>query len=431
MKELLAVLAPARRFVACAVGVALLGCASAVAGCTAGDRSARTARPTTVAVGVLAQMTGPDSIEGHEAVQGAELAVEIVNDVYPDLSLPLARQAGVAGGIKLALAAADTTELAPGVTTLAEQRAADLVQNRHAIGVIGVGSAAEIAAESQQTEHFQVPFIDASSSAQYLTDFGLDWYFRTGPDDRHLVQALVALLHAEHGLAKGRRIGVLEGAPELTADVATTLAEMARADGFDIGEVVAMEPGRSGAELADKTLAGRPDAVVAIVTNHQEAEKAGAAAQRMRGSTPMIVLGHGLAALSDDSADRGILRTSAWSTDFARRNPAAQGVAQAYERRFGEKMTEAAANAFTAVLTLAMAIDAAGVPDPARVRGALRQIQLPGTQTIMPWGGIRFDSNGQNVLAAGVVEQRGASGFQVVYPRELASADVAWSGAGR
>src|SRR6266542_1097578 len=94
-----------------------------------------------------------------------------------------------------------------------------------------------------------------------------------------------------------------------------------------------------------------------------------------------------------------------------------------------------AASAFTAVLTLAAAADAASAPaageaSPARIRAALRQLRLAATALIMPWNGVRFAANGQNDLASGVVEQQLAGGFQVVFPRELAAAAIGWPGVG-
>jgi branched-chain amino acid transport system substrate-binding protein len=86
-------------------------------------------------------------------------------------------------------------------------------------------------------------------------------------------------------------------------------------------------------------------------------------------------------------------------------------------------MTEAAAETFTATITLAQAINAAGSLDPQRVRTALLSLNVPGRDTIMPWGGIRFDQTGQNVQAAGLVERVTRDDARVVFPPEL-SADA-------
>jgi branched-chain amino acid transport system substrate-binding protein len=83
-------------------------------------------------------------------------------------------------------------------------------------------------------------------------------------------------------------------------------------------------------------------------------------------------------------------------------------------------MSEEAAGSFTAVLTLAAAIDAAGSVEPQRVRGALIGLDLPGRSTIMPWRGVQFDGSHQNARAGGTVEQLVRGGSRVVFPRELA-----------
>ena len=85
-----------------------------------------------------------------------------------------------------------------------------------------------------------------------------------------------------------------------------------------------------------------------------------------------------------------------------------------------------AASAFTATMALAVSLDTAKSFGVSEVRAAVQQLNLPATQTIMPWNGIRFDGTGNNQLAASVIEQQTGNGFQVVYPNELAAAKITW-----
>lgn len=124
--------------------------------------------------------------------------------------------------------------------------------------------------------------------------------------------------------------------------------------------------------------------------------------------------------------EHGMLHAAAWSPELANRQPVARAVAALYRERFETPMTEAGALAFTATMTLVTAVDAAGSTEPAAVRAALRQLSTPATQTIMPWNGVRFGDTGQNELAAAVVDQRSSRAVQLVYPPELALADLAW-----
>jgi branched-chain amino acid transport system substrate-binding protein len=82
-------------------------------------------------------------------------------------------------------------------------------------------------------------------------------------------------------------------------------------------------------------------------------------------------------------------------------------------------MNEVAASSFTAVLTLAAAVDSAGSLDPERVRTALLGLDVSGRDTIMPWDGVRFDASHQNARSTGVVEQLIQGEFRVVFPSEL------------
>lgn len=112
---------------------------------------------------------------------------------------------------------------------------------------------------------------------------------------------------------------------------------------------------------------------------------------------------------------------------MAARNTAAKPVIELYEETYGSPMSEVAAGSFTAVLTLAKAMDDAGSIEPDRVRTALLGLDIPGRDTIMPWSGVRFDATHQNTGAAGVVEQvDGADALRVVFPDELAQEPAKW-----
>jgi branched-chain amino acid transport system substrate-binding protein len=123
---------------------------------------------------------------------------------------------------------------------------------------------------------------------------------------------------------------------------------------------------------------------------------------------------------------QGLLFSAAWSREVAGRNPAAKPVMDLYEERFNAPMGEVAAGSFTAVLTLATAIDNAESIDPQRIRAALINLDLPGRSTIMPWSGVRFDATRQNAKAAGTVEQWVQGNLRVVFPSEIAQARAVW-----
>ena len=76
---------------------------------------------------------------------------------------------------------------------------------------------------------------------------------------------------------------------------------------------------------------------------------------------------------------------------------------------------------------LADAIDRAGSIEAEKIRAALEATNLPAEALIMPWGGVKFDAKThQNTLGSGILVQIQDGKYQVVYPFELAAAEVRW-----
>jgi branched-chain amino acid transport system substrate-binding protein len=77
-------------------------------------------------------------------------------------------------------------------------------------------------------------------------------------------------------------------------------------------------------------------------------------------------------------------------------------------------------------MSLAQAINDAGSRTPADIRSALVNIDVPGRDTIMPWDGVKFDDNHQNIGARGIVEQIQNGRYRLVYPFDVANAQLQW-----
>jgi branched-chain amino acid transport system substrate-binding protein len=409
------VLASARRRSALLCAVVLVAGAPLLAGCIKKTPSAKK-MPASVLVGLLAPTSGFAAAEGRSALQGAELAVEVINAAHPEIPLPFGRSIGLTLGTKVKLVSSDTGGSADGGV-----QAADQVVQSNPSAVVVADSALVVKAVSERTEAAPVSLVDASSSADFLGELGRESYFRMGPTDRMYLSTAFDVLRQGPGI---RRILVLDGASLSAVGGPPEFTDFAQSRGFAVMGRLPVTPAiGSAAELADKVSAQKPDSVIALVGTPQEAAVVADMAQRLKVNAPVVTLGNGLAGLAAGGAGpagRGVLRVAGWSDEYATRNPAARAVGDLYQRRYGTTMTDSAARAFTAVMTVAVAVDRAGTTDVARVRATLSQTQLQATETIMPWNGVKFDTNGQNLFAAPVVEQRFPNGFQVVYPRELA-----------
>jgi branched-chain amino acid transport system substrate-binding protein len=390
------------------------------AGCTA-----PTPTPQHPVIGLIAPVTGPDAGAGVEAVRGAELAVDVVNKPYPALPVPLGPDEGLPGlgGAVLALSTGDT---ATGVDAASAQ-VTTLIEERHAVGLVTAGTADLAAAAASQAQRLRTPIIDVRSTADYLTELGMDWYFRSGPSDSQLAGAAFALLEDKRG-ATPARIGLVT---EAGGDSATALARI-RSLALQAGAAIAIQQELSAPDstepLTSRLRSPRPHAVFAWAHTAAGARAIVRAVSDMESPPPVVGLGEGFRHLGQPAgAPALVLRAVAWSAEFSQRSPAAKAVAQLYAERFGQPMTAAAAQSFTAVIALAVAIDTAGSADAAAIRTALRQTSLPAIGMIMPWNGLRFSADGHNPLAAGVVEEWQDPAFRLVFPVELASGPSRWT----
>jgi branched-chain amino acid transport system substrate-binding protein len=401
------------------VGAVALAVVVAVTACTPQLRRP-VGRPLgEVRIGLLASLSGPTGATGRDARRGAELAVSVLNN---PASAPAVQVGGTVGrsAAKLQLVVGDLGTTAD----QAETQAVRMATVGRITGLVGVGDTSLLAAASERTERLHVPFVASGATADYLTERGLDWFFRTGPTDRMLGQVMLSMLSQQLD-PEARRLGLLHTDDDIGNDVATVITSLASEANNTPTTVRATPQGATDTRSAAQQLrASTPDAVVAA------AQRPADAANLLRGLRsvgyhPQVLAGIGAGftpPVVQAAGDLGVLRVGAWSADLAARSPATTALLAQYQRRYGTPMSEPAADAFTAVVVLATAIGQAGAVDPQQVRAALLGLALPSQATIMPWNGVRFDQTGQNILAAGIVEQLRGGRLQVVFPRELTDA---------
>ena len=398
----------------------------------------------TLKIGLLTQLRGPSQAAGNEAQNGAKLAVDVINGLNPSIPLPLASDAGLPnlGGAKVSLVVKDVTpgavdpkeneaEAKKGVDEVqkaAGEAVTDLVSNQGVNALIGAYDPEVTEAASQRAERFEVPFINADSPATFLTDAGRDWFFRIGPTWRQAGQAFFSLPGVDPKI-KIDKIAVLYAQDKAGQDVVTSTTELAKEGGLDQPNKVAtfgFKPDGSDAAAAyARVRAYNPDTLLLYSSpaSVQPLLQAVATSGWKPKAAMSFSLGYVTAQTFDPAAAAvdGLMRSTSWSIEAAQRNPAAQAVTGLYQRRFNSQMTEAAASAFTAVMTAAQAVNNAGTVDEQRVRSALLSLNIPGEQTIMPWAGIQFDETHQNTLAQPLIEQYHNRAFRIIYPSDAAA----------
>jgi branched-chain amino acid transport system substrate-binding protein len=405
-------------------GATLVAIVLSVAGCTSEPPPRQPASVGEVKIGVLAPTSGASRAAGIQAQRGAELAAALVNGEHgPTPLLGTSGLAGV-GGATLRIVKEDTR----GVPATGVAAAAKLVAQDKVVGLVGAFDTEVTEDASQRTERLRVPFVNGDSSADHLTERGSDWFFRIGPTDRMFGEAFFSALGQLD--AKSRRVAAVFSDDQRGNVLADLTQELAREGGFSMGNEakVAFGAGDDPVAAVQRVRAAQPDAVFVIASTPGDATALVKAFGQAR-YTPKGIFAFGPGFVAADAfgaagADaEGLFAATAWSREIAGRNLAAKPVMELYEQQFGQPMTQVAAGSFTAVLTLAEAVNRAGSVDPQRIRAALLNMDVPGRELIMPWSGVRFDTAHQNAAAAGVVEQRINGQFRVVFPDELQQDD--------
>ena len=375
-------------------------------------------------IGLLTPLKGPNQGAGEEAQRGAQLAADVINRLNPSIPLMLAPQAGLPnlGGAKVTIVTEDGT---PSESRSPQVVAGDAINRLVSVqgvdALIGAYDPQVTEYASQRSERYEVPFVNADSPATFLTDAGRDWFFRIGPSWRSAGEGFFSLLREKKAVA-GKMV-VLHAADKAGQDVVTTVNRLATEGGLGDVQSFSFDPAATDLQgVVGQVQAAKPDTIFLYVTPRTILPLVSAFAARQYKPKAAISFALGYLTAKDFNENPGpvdgLLRSVSWSTESANRNPAAQAVMGIYQRRFNVPMTEAAASAFTAVMTVAMAANNAGSTDNQRLRSALLSLNVPGEETIMPWAGIQFDETHQNVLAQSMVEQYTNKAFRIVYPIE-------------
>ena len=385
-----------------------------IAACTSSKQDGGTGSVSEIRIGVLVPKTGTSATAGAQALHGAELAAALVSGEEPPVPL-----AGL-GGAKLTIVSADSR----GNPDVGATEAARLVTEKQVVGLVGAYDAAVTEVASQRTERLGIPFVNGDSSTDYLSERGLDWFFRTGPTDRMFGEAFYSTLQQEK--IRPKRISMLYTTDTDGQSLHRVLHNLAPEANYHDHGMVKFDPGQPDLVSPIRKLRDekKPEVLFLMTSTGSDAVRVLKTMETM-GYRPPQIFAFGDAFSEPQvlqaagTAGEGLYYGTAWSREIAGRSGIARPIMDLYEQRFNQPMNETAAGSFTAVLALAQAIDNAGSTDPQRVRAALLNLDIPGRETIMPWSGIRFDASHQNIAANAVVEQRVRQAFRVVFPSEL------------
>ena len=385
-----------------------------------------------VKIGVIYPLTGPGAAVGGELRAAVELAVDIINNGAPSVpGLPFAAGKGLPGlkGAKVKLVFADHQANPQTGATEAER----LITQEKVVALLGCYNSAVTATASQVAERAGIPFLNAESSSASLTARGFKWFFRTTPhDDLFVNNAFEFLkeLEAKKGIKPGA-IATLNENGLWGTETTKLQAKLAPDYKFNLVKQVLYPAKTTQLTSEVQTLkAANPNLV--LQSSYTADAILSMKTYKELGFSPDMILANNAGFTDTDfiktlgkDADFVITR-EVWALDLAGRNPLIKQANDLFNSRNKINFTGNSSRAFTGMMVLADAINRAGGVAPEAIRAALAATDMPGSQLIMPWKGVKFDATGQNMLGQGILVQVVDGKYHTVWPFAMASREVTW-----
>ncbi len=384
-----------------------------------------------VKIGAIYPLSGSLAATGTDVRNGVLFAADIINNEY-DLDIPLARSTGIdsLNGAKVELIFGDSQ----GYPTTGKSEAERLINEDDVIALMGCYKSAVAAEVCQVAEDKRIPFLTDQATAPSLTRQGLNWFFRTTPNEQTFVRNFYEFLN-DAQKAKGiavETLGIVSESSIRDNEIVEYEEQYAREYGYKVVESISsasdtLDVSREVRMLKD----ARPDVVMqasclndAVLYMQTYKEQNFCPGAIMADSGGFIDSAF-LHVLGVDG--NYILSRMVWSRDLAAIKPLVGMVNQMFKERYGTDMDGNSARAFTGMLVLAEAINRAGSLNPEAIRNALLETNVPADVLIMPWDGVRFDpKTHQNILGKGIVCQIIDQDYYTVWPGNLATKELIW-----
>ncbi|MGH8808153.1 MAG: ABC transporter substrate-binding protein [Noviherbaspirillum sp.] len=385
-----------------------------------------------IKIGVIYPLTGAAASTGAELKNALELAADIVNNGAKGIpNLPFSAGGGLPNlkGAKIKLVFADHQ----GNPQVGATEAERLITQEKVVALVGSYFSNVTATASQVAERYKVPFLNPESSSATLTQRNFKWFFRTTPHDDLFVHNFFNFfkeLEAKKGV-KVKQLGTFNENTLWGNETTKLETKLAQEQGYNLVKTVTY-PAKSTQLTSEVQQLKAASPQVVMQSSYLGDAILSMKTYKELGFSPDMILANNagftdtefIKTLGKD-ADYVITR-EVWSLDLAKNNPLIKQVNDLFNSRYKANFTGNSSRTFTGLLTLADAINRAASTEPEAIRKALSETDIPGNKIIMPWKGIKFDANGQNMYGAGILVQIIDGKYNTVYPFDIATRDVVW-----
>ena len=393
--------------------------------------TAAQAQQQEVRIGVIYPLTGPAASTGAELKNALELAADIINNGAKVRDLPFAQGGGLPNlkGAKVKLIFADHQGNPQTGATEAER----LITQEKVVALVGSYNSNVTATASQVAERYKIPFLNPESSSASLTARGFKWFFRTTPHDDLFVHNQFDFLK-ELQEKKGVKIGAIASFNENTLwgnETTKLQAKLAPEKGYNLVKQVTY-PAKSTQLTSEVQTLKAANPTLVMQSSYLGDAILSMKTYKELGFTPDMILANN-AGFTDTEFIRTlgkdaeyVITREVWCLDLANRNPLIKEVNDLYFSRTKTNFTGNSSRTFTGLMVMADAINRAKSTEPEAIRKALSETNITADHLIMPWKGVKFDENGQNVLGRGILVQIVDGKYNTVWPFNMASREVVW-----
>ncbi|HEY3068197.1 MAG TPA: ABC transporter substrate-binding protein [Methylomirabilota bacterium] len=382
-----------------------------------------------VLIGDVLPLTGNFASLGQQYLWSAQTVEDIINTDYADLQIPLGPGAGFPGlgGAKAKFIIRDDQSRGDQARTIAEQ----LITVNKVHWLNGEGTSGNTSIIQPVVESYGIPMACHPCASPTLTEKGLKWFWRTGPNDRSMVASVFSFLKEwrEHGGPTDLKTIALFTCDNLFCqDNRKIAAELAPKAGFQVVLDLTTKTGATTlASEVQRLQAANPD-VLFLVQYTAETTVFQGDAKRAGWSPKVIATSNGaysdetwLQAQKKTNGGAGWVGRDPTAIDLVHDRPSWKKVNEIYKKYSrGQNMGELAMREITGLLWMADVINRARSVEPAALAKAANDTIMSPEQLIIDYKGIKFDKTQQNELATGVVTQIGWDGEKhTVWPWDL------------
>ncbi len=399
-----------------------------LAGLALGPSSARAAD---ILIGALYPLSGNAAQVGADAQAAIATISDIINTDHAPIPMLLGHGGGLPhlGGAHIKVIFADHQNDPQKARSEAER----LITQEHVVALVGSYTSATAVTISQVAERYEVPYISMDNSSPSLNQRGLQWFFRTTPQDVMFTGAMFDFFkymgektgHPVHSVALFHEDSIFG------TDSAAVQQKMADAAGIKVAADIKYRANSPSLSAEAERLKSANADVVMPSSYTSDAILLLRSANEI-GYHPVIMA---QAAGFQEQAFRtaagplaeGVMSRSSFAGDAVKSRPAIAPVESMFHAKAGKDLNDNTSRQIVGVQVLADAIDRAGSTKPEDIRKALVATDIQGDQTIMPWKGIKFDSTGQNTEATPVIQQVKDGSYHTIYPEDVAVQQPVWN----